>query len=359
MTIGPAPGIKPGIAQTVLGPVPRAALGFTLPHEHLIIDFRCRYRPGSEDEVRLPFDPGDRWRLVASPAYHEVNLRRTSPEDAVFELQPFIEAGGRTVVDLTTIGLGPDRRSLALVAAATGVNVIGSTGVYVHLSHPDWVHSASLDELVAMMVNDLTPTDEGDPPAGVIGEIGIEGLEPCELKVLEASAIASSQTGASVWVHVVSGALPETRPSTIAVVDRFIAAGGDPNRLVLCHQDGSGDDRGYQDDLLARGVILEYDTFGFETGFTRDGAFVQLPSDTRRIHEVADLWRRGHGNRILLSHDLCYRMMTRQWGGWGLGHLPTTLRQRFAEAEIDECRWRIMTVDTPGKLLTGPPSKVG
>ncbi len=359
MANGSDMNIRPGYAQTVLGPVPRSALGFTLPHEHLIIDFECRYRPGSEKEVALPFDPGDRWRLVASPASHKVNLRRTSPEDAVFELRPFVEAGGGTVVDLTTVGLGPDRRSLATVATASGVNIIGSTGVYVHLSHPDWVHAASLDDLVSMMVADLTPHEDRDPPAGVIGEIGIEGLETCELKVLEAAAVAASLTGASVWVHVVSGALPETRPSTIAVVDRFIAAGGDPYRLVLCHQDGSGDDPGYQDELLARGVVLEYDTFGFETGFTRDGFFVPLPSDTRRIREVADLWRRGHGRRILLSHDLCYRMMTRQWGGWGLGHLPTTLRRRFAEVGIDDARWRTMTVETPARLLTGPLPHVG
>lgn len=354
MTRGPISRIPPGFAQTVLGLVPRQELGFVLPHEHLMIDFGCRYRPGPEDEVQLPFDPGDRWRLVAAPASHRVNLRRASPDDAVYELQPFIAANGRTVVDLTTVGLGPDRRALAAVAERSGVNVVGSTGVYVHLSHPDWVHSASLDGLAGMMVSDLTPSEHGEPAAGVIGEIGVEGFEPCELKVLEASAIASARTGACVWVHVVSGALAEARPSTIAAVDRFIAAGGDPYRLVLCHQDGSGEDPGYQDDLLARGVVLEYDTFGFETGFTRDGIFVQLPSDTRRIREVADLWQRGHGDRILLSHDLCYRMMTRQWGGWGLGHIPTTLRQRFTQAGIDEHRRRTMTVDTPGRLLAGP-----
>ncbi len=347
--------IAPGVARAVLGPVPRQELGFVLPHEHLIIDFRCRYRPGPVPEVTLPFDPADRWRLVASPPSHTVNLVRNSAEDAVFELLPFIEAHGRTVVDLTTVGLGPDRRSLARIATASGINVVGSTGIYVHLSHPEWVHRASVDELAALMVADLTPDEDGEPPAGVIGEIGLEGFEPCELKVLEAAAIASSRTGAAVWVHVVSGALPEARPSTIDVVDRFIAAGGDPCRMVLCHQDGSGDDRGYQDDLLSRGVVLEYDTFGFETGFMRPNRFVQLPSDTRRIREVADLWERGHGHRILLSHDLCYRMMTRQWGGWGLGHLPITLRPRFAEMHLDDHCWRTMTVETPGRLLAGPP----
>ncbi|MCY3651781.1 MAG: hypothetical protein OXG89_01985 [bacterium] len=356
MTNGGSSRLPPEVAQTVLGPVLRQDLGFVLPHEHLIIDFGCRYRPGTEEnEVQLPFDPGDRWRLVAAPAAHRVNLLRLSTADAVYELQPFIAANGRTVVDLTTVGLGNDRGALAEVAKQSGVNLVGSTGVYVHRSHPDWVHTSSLDELADRMVADLTPSESGDPPAGVIGEIGVEEFEWCELKVLEASAIAASRTGASVWLHVVSGALPEARPPTIAAVERYIAAGGDPYRLVLCHQDGSGNDPGYQDDLLARGVVLEYDTFGFQTGFTRDGAFVQLPSDTRRIREVADLWRRGRGDRILLSHDLCYRMMTRQWGGWGLGHLPTTLRPRFTELGIDEDRWRTMTVDTPGRLLAGPP----
>lgn len=338
-------------AMGVLGPIPRDELGVVLTHEHLIIDFRARYVGDGTDEVQEPFDPSDRWRLVAEPARHAANLLRTSVDDAIAELDPFVASGGRTVVDVTTRGLGPDRTSLAAVAERTGVNVIAATGIYAHPSHDDWVHRASVDELRAWMIADLEVGDAHGRRAGVIGEIGIDGDAACELKVFEAATGAAVETGAPLSLHVLSGVLPEARPTTLSLIDRYLDEGGTPGRLIVCHQDGSGDDPGYQDDLAGRGVVLEYDTFGFETGFLRDGGFVQLPSDTRRIDEVVGLWDRGWGGQVLLSHDVCYRMMTRGWGGWGLGHLGISLRPRFAAAGIGPDEWTTMTVHTPGRVF--------
>lgn len=338
-------------AVGVLGPIPAEVLGTVLPHEHLIIDFRARHVGDGTGEVSLPFDPADRWRLVAEPARHRVNLLRDSVDDAVAELEPFVASGGRTVVDVTSRGLGPSRASLADIASRTGVNVIAATGVYAHPSHDEWVHAASVDALRDWMISDVVDGDAEGRRAGVIGEIGVDGDATCELKVFEAAAGAAVVTGAPLSLHVLSGALAGARPGTIALVDRYLDLGGAPERLVLCHQDGSGDDPGYQDELAGRGVILEYDTFGFETGFLRDGGFVQLPSDTRRILEVADLWERGWGHQVLLSHDVCYRMMTRAWGGWGYGHLGTSLRPRFEAAGIGDAEWQTMTIGTPARVF--------
>jgi phosphotriesterase-related protein len=332
--------------------VGQAELGFVLPHEHLIIDFRCRYRATGLDEVELPFDAGDRWRLVAAPAEHRVNLVRRSVEEAVYELAPFGDSGGRTIVDVTTRGLGPDRSLLASISRVTGIHVIAATGAYVHRSHDDWVHRATVDELTEWMVRDLTEGDDSGIMAGIIGEIGLDGPEPCESKVFEAAARASAETGAALSAHVLSGVLADARRATIDLIERFIGFGGDPGRLVLCHQDGSGADLVYQDEVASSGALLEYDTFGFETVFQRDGGYVQLPTDTQRIDEVAGLWERGFGHQVLLSHDICYRMMTRRWGGWGLGHLPISLRPRFEAAGVGPDEWHTMTVVTPGFVLS-------
>ena len=57
------------------------------------------------------------------------------------------DAGGRTVVDATTIGLSPRPDLVARIARLTGVNVVAGAAFYIHPSHPLWVCQASVDEL--------------------------------------------------------------------------------------------------------------------------------------------------------------------------------------------------------------------
>lgn len=345
-----------GEIRTVTGPVAPAALGPTLMHEHLLIDFRCRYRPG-ETEVVAPggqLDPADRWQLVRDPAGHEANLVRADLGQAVHELDGYLTAGGSAIVDVTTEGLGRDLPGLRTLAERTGATIIGSAGFYVHASHPDWLHDADIPQLADHLTRDVLGEGQDGIACGFIGEIGVDSFTPCELDVVSAAAVAQSRTGATVAVHTASGVLTDQRQPTLELVRRFIDTGGEPGRLVLCHQDGSGDDPAHQDRLLGLGVVLSYDTFGFETYFRRSGGYAQLPSDTRRIEEVKHLWERGWGKQVVLSQDVCYRMMTRAWGGWGIGHLLGSLVPRFAAAGLGTAELATMLTETPGRLLTLP-----
>jgi phosphotriesterase-related protein len=344
------------VVRTVGGPVPVDRLGPTLMHEHLFLDFRCRYRPRAD----LPDDLGDllalrdRWRVVADPAAYAANLRREDPEDAVAELDALRDAGGTCVVDVTPRGLGPRWSALREVADRTGVTVVAGTGFYVHSTHTPELHAADRSRIAEQLAQDVLVGDADGVRAGIIGELGVDDFLPCETGVVLAAAAAQAACGASVAVHTLAGALPEARPATLALVRAFIDAGGDPTRLILCHHDGTGDDRAYQDALLREGVVLSYDTFGFEAVFRRGDTFVQLPTDSRRIGEVADLFDRGWGDQVVVSHDLCYRMMTRAWGGWGLAHLLTTLVPRFEAAGLDRAARDRLLVGTPARLLALP-----
>jgi phosphotriesterase-related protein len=137
----------------------------------------------------------------------------------------------------------------------------------------------------------------------------------------------------------------------IDLVERFVNRGGDPSRLVLCHQDGSGDDLGYQDRVLQLGVVLAYDTFGFECRLKRPDGDLQLPSDAQRIREVARIVQDWGPDQVVVSHDLCYRMMLESWGGWGWTHL-FGLRDQFAAHGIDTSVFEHLIVDNPARLLT-------
>ncbi len=151
-----APACGDGLAVTVTGLIDRDALGITLPHEHLLIDFSCRYLP-APDEPQLAAQPRleDRWRLLARPAGYRVNLDGTSIESAIKECGYYRAAGGRTIVDLTGLGLGPDPRGLERIARATGLNVIASTGYYIDSALPDWVRTATVEQLASRLIDDL------------------------------------------------------------------------------------------------------------------------------------------------------------------------------------------------------------
>ena len=341
-----------GSAITVLGPVPGKELGMTLMHEHLVMDFRCRFNGSpASSSIGPDLELHDRWRLVKEPAGFEANLIRDDIATACGEVDAFKRVGGQTIVDVTTEGLGPSPGSLVRIAQATGVNIVASTGVYVHASHSAWVHESTTTELAQRMVDEIHVPDADGVRRGFIGEIGADGPTACEVKTVRAAAIAQRETSAPISIHLLSGALPETRVDALAVVDEFVAAGGDSRRLIACHQDGSGTDMEFQEKLLRQGITLEYDTFGFESTFTYKGRYVQLPTDTQRIKEVASLWDRGWGDQVVLSQDVCYRMMTREWGGWGIAHILESLTARFEAAGVGSEQLETMLIENPRRLL--------
>ncbi len=341
----------PSFAMSVNGPVLAEDLGVTLPHEHLLIDMAARYQAFDNDDIGESPDPSQRWRLVRNPAGYRANLRTTDFAETLAELAHFKAAGGQTVVDLSPHGLATDTERLPELARASGLNVIASTGTYVEEAMPQWAREASVEELTEHFVEDLSTGGTEGVRRGAIGEIGIESASDAEVRSVRASARAQATTGAPCFWHVMSGILPHTRADVTKLTNVYEREGGDPAHLVLCHQDASGDEPSYQTSMMQRGVWLSFDNFGFESVFAYEDGFLQNPTDTVRINEVARLVGEGWGNQLLLSQDICYRMMRRTWGGWGMAHILDTLAPRFAAAGVDGQTLSSLMRDNPGRLL--------
>ena len=340
-------------AMSVTGPVPVHDLGITLMHEHLFIDLGYRYEPPSTGEDPRSLEFGKRREAwLCNPRGDLHNLVRPELDDALDELAHFRQHDGDTIVDVTTEGIGPNRAGLRAASERSGVTIIASTGYYTHETHTRQLHDANREQLAEEMQRDLLEGDESGVRSGFIGELGVDAFEPCEIEVVCAAALAQQRTGASVGIHTLAGAIPQVRPHVVKLVRAFMDVGGDPTRLILYHQDGTGDDPVYQATLLREGVVLSYDTFGFETSFTHASAPVRLPSDDRRVREVLDLWLRGAGHQLVLSQDVCYRMMTRRAGGWGIAHVLERNRPQFEMAGLSTSEWRQMVELTPRRLLT-------
>ena len=197
---------RTGKVQTVRGLIEPADMGVTLMHEHLLLDFRCRYVPPPEvSRIRFgeaPVTPRLRADLLYEPLANLDNLLLLDEADAIEEALEFKLAGGGTVVDTTTLGLGRDPLGLRRISAATGLHVSMGAGYYVHLAHPPDMDNRTEDQLFDEIVRDVE-VGVGDTgiTCGHIGEIGCEAQTPNEMKVVRAAARAQRRTGAMLNIH--------------------------------------------------------------------------------------------------------------------------------------------------------------
>jgi phosphotriesterase-related protein len=121
--------------EAIEGLVAGDDLGFVLPHEHLTIDTTDMnvvagpYPPDAEITIEK-LGQLRRWpRSLAGNALLD--------DDAavVRDLRQYASVGGRTLVDLTPIGMGRDFARYHDIAKQSGVQIIGATGYYLFYGH--------------------------------------------------------------------------------------------------------------------------------------------------------------------------------------------------------------------------------
>lgn len=346
--------MEPASALTVRGPVPAASLGVTLPHEHLLITMHhCMHAPQDAEARALYEGPlslstiGD---LVYGAQVNRGDCVLADIDTAVEEASRFRDAGGGTIVDVTSIGIGRDPRGLVRIAEATGLNVIMGSSYYVEQVYPDReaMRRRGEADITAEIVRDVTEgvADTG-VRAGIIGEVGCSTpLTDLERKVLRASAAAQRETGAPLTIH--PGRHAEAPFEILAVLE---PAGADLARTVMCHVDRTIGDHAALARLATSGCYLEYDLFGFESSHYPWEIPVDLPNDAMRLGFIRWLLDEGFGERVLLSHDVCLKRKLSRYGGHGYAHIPRNVvrlmrRKRFSEAEINR-----LLVDNPARLL--------
>jgi phosphotriesterase-related protein len=344
-----------GKAQTVLGVVEGKDLGITLTHEHLLIDGKCIFaEPGGARERGLAYEKVG-WSNLSWLRYHPYenldNMQLLDEPEAIDEARLYQQAGGRTIVDVTVIGIGRDPEALARISRATGLNIVMGTGYYTAPSHGPEMSAKTEEEISEEMVRDIT-TGVGAKAirAGLIGEIGCSWpLQDNERKVLRAAARAQQRTGASISVHP-----GRNRQAPFEIIEILGEAGADLKRVIMCHIDARLRDHGQRCKLLQTGCVIEYDLWGWEGHFPSYWTaedFLDLPNDTQRIYEVRQLIEEGYIEQIVISHDICCKSRRVSYGGWGYAHIsnyvvPMMLQRGMTREQIDD-----IMVENPKRLL--------
>jgi len=342
-----------GQAQTVLGPIAGDAMGITLPHEHLLIDFEVMFRePATGAERGLSRQPVSLANLGWVRHHFSSNLDNLQLLDETVardEALLFKHAGGQTFVDPTNRGLARDPLALARVARATDLNIIMGSGYYVAAAHPPGMDTRTVDDIARELVTDLTVGVDGTGVrAGFIGEIGTTWpWTDNEKKVVRAAVAAQRETGAALMIHP---GRHERLP--LAIVDFIRKEGADLERTIMCHIERTIADRGVLLELAATGVRLEYDLFGLETSYYPYNPAFDMPNDGERMRQILFLIERGHLAQILMSHDIAYKHCLTKWGGFGYHHLLVNVIPRLRDRGADDRTIQTLLVDNPRRAFT-------
>jgi phosphotriesterase-related protein len=254
--------------QTVQGPIADEELGVVLPHEHV------RFRDEAV-AAEWPDRYDDQAELDAALAAVEAAKAR----------------GVQTIVDPTAMFGGRDVRFMKRVADDTGVRIIACTGIYSYDYLPHYFENRDVDVMAEHFVADLQGGVQGTAIRAAFLKCAADapGVTEHVEKIHRAVARASVQTGAPIMAHSMPAVATGPRQ-----VEIFEEEGVDLARVQIAHC-GDTDDVGYIEQLIASGVYVGLDRYGLE---------MFLPIDKRNA-TAAELLRRGHAERLMISQDYC------------------------------------------------------
>lgn len=314
--------------NSVLGPVDTADLGVTLIHEHLLIGWA-----------------GWQWDHLAAMD------RKQELDKAVDMLQELRGLGVQTFVDPCAIDMGRDPEFMAEASQRSGMNIIGSTGLYHSvMGIPAYYQGLSEEQLAELFISDITEGMCGSGiKAGIIKNATNAGhVTEQEEKVHLASARAQVATGAPIITHT-----DEAGPMGIAQLDLYESRGGRPAAVAIGHSCGNGNIP-YLLSVINRGAYLSFDRFGFGIS----------ASDDVRIAALLGLIGLGYADRLLLGHDSVSTFLSR--GGftpppeiaeklvnWKPTHLLRNIFPRLKEAGVSQQTIDTMMIENPRRYFEG------
>lgn len=337
---------RTGKVQTVRGLVEPKDLGFTHPHEHLLVNLiPAKYGFHRGEEITLENYGRNRIHWGENPN----NLRLDDETVMTAEMKKFRNAGGCTLVELTmTSRDGRDARAFRRISEASDVHIVCGTGLYQVDYHPQEISGMIDDELARVFIAEVTGgCDDSDIKAGVIGEIGLSWpVHDEERKALRAACLAQQETGAVVNIHPGRN---EKAPMDAMVT--VLEMGSNPERVVMSHIDRTYFTLDGMLKLADTGCYLEFDLFGQESSYY-PAAPIDMPNDATRIDFMRSLMERGFHERILFSQDICMKHHVSAYGGEGYTHIidtviPVMMRKGMTHNDIEQ-----LTVKNPAAMLT-------
>ena len=306
---------------TVRGPVDPAALGVTLVHEHVLVDF-----VGADKVDRRRYDAEE---VVRTALPHLVALK---------------ERGARTLVECTPAWLGRDPALLRQLSEASGLHIVTNTGYYGAAQHkylPAHAYEESAERLADRWTAEWHDGIEGTGirPGFIKTGVDAGALSPVDRKLVTAAALCHRRTGLRIHCHTGDGR------AAMDILSVLAQQRVSPNAFVWVHAQNE------KDGALHRRAA-------------RAGAWIELDGiaeESRDAHvsAVSALVRAGQLRRTLISQDSGWYHVGEPGGGRFRpytylfdGFLPALRGAGLTERDV-----RTLLVENPARLFRGyPPS---
>ncbi|HEX6227327.1 MAG TPA: phosphotriesterase [Chryseolinea sp.] len=208
--------------------------GFTLSHEHILVDFI-----GADKVTRDRYNADEVFR-VALPFLHDIKQR-----------------GCRTFIDCTPPYIGRDVMLLQRLAKASGLNIVTPTGYYGAAKEkylPQHAYSETPEQLAARWIAEWEKGIEGTgiKPGMIKSGVDKAPLSAVQEKIVDAAALTHLSTGLTIGIHTGDG---EAANRQLAILER---RGVSPSARIWIHAQNEKD-IAYHTDAAQRGSWVSFD----------------------------------------------------------------------------------------------------
>ncbi len=258
--------------MTVLGPIPASAMGITLSHEHILVDFI-----GAD-----------------STGYH-----RWEKQEVVNKVSPYLEEIQEyqvsTLMECTPAYLGRDPLLLKTLSKNTGMHLVTNTGYYGahdNLFIPAKFYELTAEELSSIWVDEFENSIEGSgvkPGFIKIAVNGDDSLSKEHFKIITAAALTHQQTGLVIASH--------TGPDDPAFeqISVLQSHGLNPSCFIWVHAQLGSLEGNIRAAKMGTWISLDNLNLDQQQGSKYDVAWY--------ADRIQDLKEAGFLNRVLISHD--------------------------------------------------------
>jgi phosphotriesterase-related protein len=361
--------------RTVRGDISPDQLGFTLMHEHTLLDlslmterFRAMFPPAPPEKAVFKIENLG-WMRSGGSMYVPECSKNNDPELYIYELNEYKKVGGNSILDCSPIEGRGNINEIKKISETTGINIVCATGMYTLASRPEELLGKGENYYRSIFEREINEGIDGTDIKPGIVKYGIQTvtesgtLDEDELAPLRAAAKVAAATGMLLVVHTSSPMTPEHVLQAAGIV--LHECGVKPERLLMCHMDGSlllggvtladyvlNESTGKEISLelplklLDQGINISLDTWGFPLSFS----WGMLPDDNDRLKQLVQLLKRGYASQITVGHDMAGMLFASKHGGYGYTRfsefaIPLLLQFGFEDAV------KTITIDNPARLL--------
>jgi len=250
---------------TVTGEIPASALGKTLHHEHVLVDFI-----GADS----------------------ISYNRWNKDSVIEKVLPYLleikKLGYKTLVECTPAYLGRDPQLLKMLSVKSGIQIITNTGYYSAVGGkfiPAHGFTETAEQLAQRWIDEAKNGIEqtGIYPGFIKISVERAPLEEINRKVVEAACITHKATGLVIMSHT---GLATPAFQQLEILEKY---GVSPSAFIWTHAHNEAD-FSKQKEAARKGAWIAFDNFN--------------PGQLEKFVEFAQLMKKeGLLNKLMFSHD--------------------------------------------------------